>query len=279
MSRFAPIQTPKVDAGSLGRDYKYGFSKPTKDYVFMSRPGLSKRVVEEISDYKSEPKWMRNLRLQALEVFEAKLLPEWGGNLAQIDFEAIHYYLKPTEKQVGSWSKVPKEIKDTFERLGIPQAERKVLAGVKAQFDSEVVYGSIKKEWEKLGVIFLSMDEGLAKYPDLVREYFGKVIPVGDNKLAALNGAVWSGGSFVYVPKGVEVKFPLQAYFRINAPRAGQFERTLIIADEGSKVHYIEGCTAPAYSSESLHAAVRDFYKEGSEGTIHHGAELVSNRV
>ena len=265
MSRFAPIKVRKINSKKLGNGYQYGFSKSTKDYVFMSQPGLSVRTVEEISSYKSEPKWMRQLRLKALPQFLEKPVPTWGGDLGQIDYDKIHYYLRPTDQEGKKWSDVPQDIKDTFERLGIPEAERKALAGVKMQYDSEVIYGSIKKILEKQGVVFLSMDEGLKKYPDLVKEYFGKIIPPGDNKFAALNSAVWSGGSFVYIPKGVDVKLPLQAYFRINAPRAGQFERTLIIADEGAKVHYIEGCTAPAYSSESLHVAVVEiFVKKGA---------------
>ncbi len=265
MTRFAPIHATKPDPKTLGSVYKYGFSKPTSDYVFMSQPGLSARVVQEISAYKNEPKWMLKLRLEALQIFKSRPMPEWGGALHEIDFKKIHYYLRPTDQEGKKWSDVPQDIKDTFERLGIPEAERKALSGVKAQFDSEVVYGSITKILDKQGVVFLSMDEGLKQYSDLVKEYFGKVIPPGDNKFAALNSAVWSGGSFVYVPKGVKVALPLQAYFRINAPSAGQFERTLIIADEGSLVHYVEGCTAPAYSSESLHSAVVEiFVKKGA---------------
>jgi Fe-S cluster assembly protein SufB len=256
MARFAPIKTTRSNSNSLTGKYKYGFSDTTKNYTFMSQPGLTEKVVEAISDIKNEPLWMRKNRLKAYQIFKSKPTPQWGGDLDQIDYGAIHYYLKPTDKAKKTWEEVPSEIKNTFDRLGIPEAERKVLAGVKAQYDSEVVYGSLKKTWQKDGVIFLSMDEGLAKYPELVRSNFGKTIPAGDNKFAALNTAVWSGGSFVYIPKGVEVSLPLQAYFRINAPRAGQFERTLIIADEGSKVHYVEGCTAPAYSSQSLHSAV-----------------------
>lgn len=265
MSRFAPIKISKPDPKQIGDTYKYGFAKPTRDYVFKSRPGLSARVVEQISGYKSEPTWMREFRLKALAIFESKPTPTWGGNLGEIDFDSIYYYLRPTEKQERRWEDVPADIKDTFDRLGIPEAERKALAGVKAQYDSEIVYGSLKEVFKKQGVVFLGMDEGLKKYPDLVREYFGKLIPPGDNKFAALNSAVWSGGSFVYIPPGVEVKLPLQAYFRINAPNAGQFERTLIIADEGSSMHYVEGCTAPAYSSNSLHVAVVEiFVKKGA---------------
>src|SRR3989338_2769616 len=220
MTRFAPIHATKPDPKTLGSVYKYGFSKPTTDYVFMSQPGLSARVVQEISAYKNEPKWMLQLRLEALQIFDSRSMPEWGGALNEIKFKKIHYYLRPTDQEGKKWSDVPKDIKDTFERLGIPEAERKALSGVKMQYDSEVIYGSITKILEKQGVVFLSMDEGLKRYPDLVKEYFGKVIPPGDNKFAALNSAVWSGGSFVYVPKGVKVALPLQAYFRINAPNA-----------------------------------------------------------
>jgi Fe-S cluster assembly protein SufB len=265
MSRFAPIDSSKTDVRQADDSYKFGFSKPVDDYVHLSKPGLSKDVVEEISSYKSEPKWMRKFRLDSYETFKNKTSPNWGGDLSEISFDSIRYYLRPTDREELKWENVPEGIKDTFSKLGIPEAERKILAGVKAQYDSEVVYGSIKKVIEKQGVVFLGMDEGLKKFPDLVREYFGKLIPYGDNKFAALNSAVWSGGSFVYVPKGVEVKLPLQAYFRINAPNAGQFERTLIIADEGSSLHYIEGCTAPAYSSQSLHSAVVEiFVKKGA---------------
>lgn len=254
MARFAPKKVTKRDVSSEG--YAHGDFNDTKDYSFISKPGLSKKVVESISHHKSEPDWMRKQRLNALGLFERLPIPDFGADLSTIDFEAIHYYLKPTDKQMQSWEDVPDDIKKTFDKLGIPEAERTVLAGVKAQYDSEVIYGSLLEQWEKDGVIFLSMDEGLEKHPDLVKEYFGKIIGAADNRYAALNSSVWSGGSFVYIPPGVEVKMPLQAYFRINAPNAGQFERTLIIADEGSKVHYVEGCTAPAYSSESLHSAV-----------------------
>ncbi|OGY19553.1 MAG: Fe-S cluster assembly protein SufB [Candidatus Chisholmbacteria bacterium RIFCSPLOWO2_01_FULL_50_28] len=265
MSRFAPIQIPKIKSPSIRDGYRYGFSMPTDRYEFMSRPGLSKRVVEEISFYKHEPMWMREFRLSALGIFQAKPTPIWGGNLGTINYDAIHYYLRPTTGLKRRWEDVPVEIKRTFDRLGIPEAERKALSGVKAQYDSEVVYGSLRKLLQKQGIVFLSMDEGLREHPDLVRQHFGKLIPPADNKFSALNSAVWSGGSFVYVPKGVTVQLPLQAYFRINAPNAGQFERTLIIADEGSSVHYIEGCTAPAYSSESLHSAVVEiFVKKGA---------------
>jgi Fe-S cluster assembly protein SufB len=225
------------------RDYsRYAFSYPTDKYKYVLKPGLSREVIEEISAIKNEPKWMREFRLKAYEIFLKKPMPTWGGDLSHINFDTITYYATPTDKGARSWEDVPEEVKKTFDRLGIPEAERKFLAGVGAQYDSEVVYHSIREDLAKKGVIFLSMDEGLREYPDLVKEYFGTVIPPTDNKFAALNSAVWSGGSFIYVPKGVHVEIPLQAYFRINAPQMGQFERTLIIADEGARVHYIEGC-------------------------------------
>ncbi len=245
--------------------YKHGYAFSTDSYKYISEPGLNKQVIEEISTLKNEPEWMLQRRLKAYEVFQAKPMPSWGVDLSEIDFNKIRYYLRPTDNQVSSWQDVPPEIKATFDRLGIPQAEQKVLAGVKAQYDSEVVYGSLKNIWAKHGVEFLSMDEGLVKHEDLIKEYFGKVVPASDNKFAALNAAVWSGGSFVYVPPGVDVKLPLQAYFRINAENSGQFERTLIIVDEGAKVHYIEGCTAPKFSSSSLHSGVVEiFVKKGA---------------
>src|SRR5690554_6238854 len=243
---------PVVD---IGTEYKYGFRDP-EVYVFKSGKGLSREVVEEISDMKGEPKWMRDFRLHAFDLFQQRPMPTWGGDLSGIDFDDIHYYVRPTEKQSRSWDEVPETIKRTFDRLGIPEAEQKFLAGVSAQYDSEVVYHNMQQELEKQGVIFLDTDTALQKYPDLFREHFGTVVPPPDNKFAALNSAVWSGGTFIYVPKGVKVDIPLQAYFRINAANMGQFERTLIIADEGSSVHYVEGCTAPIYSSDSLHAAV-----------------------
>ncbi|MBI3660885.1 Fe-S cluster assembly protein SufB, partial [Candidatus Acetothermia bacterium] len=242
---------------SLERDYsRYAFSYSTDTYTHIIKPGLRREVVEEISSIKNEPAWMREFRLQAYEVFLKKSMPTWGGDLSKINFDAITYYASPTDKGSRSWDDVPEEVKKTFDRLGIPEAERKFLAGVGAQYDSEVVYHSIREDLAKKGVIFLGMDDGLRQYPEIVKEYFGTVIPKEDNKFAALNSAAWSGGSFIYVPKGVEVDIPLQAYFRINAANMGQFERTLIIADEGSRVHYIEGCTAPVYSRESLHSAV-----------------------
>jgi Fe-S cluster assembly protein SufB len=237
------------------REYQYGFHD-VEDYVFKSKRGLSREVVEEISRLKGEPDWMLQLRLKALAIFERKPLPTWGADLREIDFDNIYYYIKPADRQGRTWDEVPQYIKDTFDKLGIPEAERTFLAGVSAQYESEVVYHSIREDLARQGVIFLDMDSGLREYPEIVKEYFGTVIPAADNKFAALNTAVWSGGSFIYVPKGVHVEIPLQAYFRINAENMGQFERTLIIADEGSSVHYIEGCTAPIYSSDSLHAAV-----------------------
>lgn len=246
---------------NIGQNYEqqYGFHDPEK-FVFKSKKGLTRKTVEEISGMKNEPEWMLKYRLRALEIYEKKPMPVWAdmGLLGQIKFDDIYYYLKPTggDGTNNKWEDVPADIKNTFDKLGIPEAERKFLAGVTAQYESEVVYHSIHADLEKQGVIFLGMDDGLKKYPELVKKYFGTIIPAADNKFSALNSAVWSGGSFIYVPKGVKVAIPLQAYFRINAKNMGQFERTLIIADEGSSVHYIEGCTAPTYSSDSLHSAV-----------------------
>jgi Fe-S cluster assembly protein SufB len=245
------------DILTLDQDYKqkYGFYDDIKP-VFQTERGLTRRVVEEISYQKGEPKWMRDFRLEAYEIFMSKPMPNWGPDLSRLDFDEIVYYIKPTERQGRSWDEVPEDIKRTFDRLGIPEWERKFLAGVGAQYDSEVVYHNLAKQWEEKGVIFVDTDTAVREYPDLVKEYFGTVIPPHDNKFAALNSAVWSGGSFVYVPAGVHVDIPLQAYFRINAKNAGQFERTLIIAEEGSFVHYVEGCTAPVYAEEALHSAV-----------------------
>jgi Fe-S cluster assembly protein SufB len=239
------------------KDYmaKFGFNMPDRS-VFKTQKGLSEQIISQISAAKNEPDWMLEFRLKAYRIFTTKPMPMWGADLSGINFDEIYYYLKPTQNESRSWADVPVEIKDTFERLGVPQAEREYLAGVKAQYDSEVAYSSLTEELEEQGVIFLSTDEALRRYPELFKQYFGTVVPVGDNKFAALNGAVWSGGSFVYIPKGVQVKRPLQAYFRINAKNMGQFERTLIIADEGSFANYVEGCTAPVYSAYSLHAAV-----------------------
>jgi len=249
-----PVKTKNIIKETLG-EYKYGFKTDTKA-VFKAPKGLSKELVEDISKMKKEPKWMLEYRLMALDIFLKKPMPTWGGDLSGIDFDNIHYYLKPQDREKTKWEDVPEEIKDTFEKLGIPQAERKFLAGTAAQFESEVVYHSLQKELQSKGVIFESTDIALQKYPEYFKEYFGKIIPATDNKFAALNTAVWSGGSFIYIPKGVKIDLPLQAYFRINAENMGQFERTLIIADEGSSVHYIEGCTAPVYSTASLHSAV-----------------------
>ncbi|MFN3704788.1 MAG: Fe-S cluster assembly protein SufB [Thermoflexales bacterium] len=243
---------------SVNEEYveKYGFHEP-ENYVFKSRKGLDEQVVKEISWLKGEPAWMTRFRLEALKVFLSKPMPNWGGEaLKEIDFNDIYYYIKPTDKQANSWDELPPEIKRTYDRLGIPEAEQKYLAGVGAQYESEVIYHNLAKELEAQGVIFLDTDTALREYPDLFRQYFGTIIPYTDNKFAALNSAVWSGGSFIYVPPGVKVEMPLQAYFRINAKNVGQFERTLIIVDEGAQVHYVEGCTAPVYSSDSLHSAV-----------------------
>ncbi len=243
----------------IGEDYesRYGFHDDIV-YDFKSKKGLDHEIVEMISRYKKEPEWMREQRHRALDVFRAKPMPKWGSTklLGDIDFENIHYYVRASERQSRNWDDVPPQVKATFDRLGIPEAERKFLAGVTAQYESEVVYHSIREDLNRMGVIFTDMDTGLREHEDVVRKWFGSVIPAEDNKFAALNTSVWSGGSFVYVPKGVKVEIPLQAYFRINTENMGQFERTLIIADEGSSVHYIEGCTAPSYSSDSLHSAV-----------------------
>lgn len=234
---------------------KYDF-RDDIDYVFKAEKGLSQKLLQEISSKKDEPKWMLDYRTKSLKSFIEKPLPTWGADLTKIDFSNISYYLKPSEKSSTQWKDVPKKIKKTFDRLGIPQAERKFLAGVGAQYESEVIYHSLKKQWTDLGVVFCDMSEAPKLYPDLVKKYFGSAISYNDNKFSALNSAMWSGGSFIYVPKGVTVDMPLQAYFRINAPSMGQFERTLIIVDEDASMHYIEGCTAPVYSKDSLHAAV-----------------------
>ncbi|MFA6525214.1 MAG: Fe-S cluster assembly protein SufB [Patescibacteria group bacterium] len=245
------VQTKKI----VSDKYKFGFAMP-ENFVFRTRKGLDAEVVKEISWHKKEPAWMTALRLKGYEYFKARPLPKWGGDLSKLNFDNIYYYIKPTEKQARTWQDLPKDIKTTYDRIGVPEAEKNFLAGVGAQYDSEVVYHSLQKELSKQGIIFVSMDAALRDYPDLVKKYFGTIIPANDNKFAALNTATWSGGSFIYVPKGVKVKLPLQAYFRINAANMGQFERTLIIADEGSYVHYVEGCTAPIYSTDSLHSAV-----------------------
>src|SRR5512136_1843777 len=237
-------------------EYKYGFHEPEDKYVFKSQKGLSREVVEQISHMKGEPQWMLDFRLKALEHFTKRPMPTWGPSLKDLNFDEIYFYVKPAEKQERSWEDVPDDITRTFDKLGVPEAERKFLAGLGAQYESEMDYHSIQEHLEKQGVIFVSIEDGLKQYPDLFREYFGTVIPIEDNKFAALNSAVWSGGSFVYVPKGVKVDLPLQAYFRLNTANLGQFERTLIIVDEGAQVHYVEGCTAPQYTTESFHSGV-----------------------
>ena len=246
----------KVQGINADYEEKFGFHDPETGYAYKAPKGLSREIVEQISEYKDEPQWMRDFRLKSLEYFESRPTPQWGGDLDQIDFDDIHYFVRASERPERDWDDVPEDIKKTFDRLGIPEAERKFLAGVGAQYESEVVYHQVNEQLEKQGVIFLDMDTALREHEDLVREYWATIIPANDNKLAALNSAVWSGGSFVYVPKGVKVEMPLQAYFRINTENMGQFERTLIIAEEGSDVHYIEGCTAPVYSTDSLHSAV-----------------------
>ena len=240
--------------GGIG-EYQYGFKDP-ETFVFKSRKGLDREIVEQISAMKGEPQWMLTFRLKALAHYEKRPMPEWGGDLSDLNFNDIYYYVKPAESESKSWDDVPDTIKNTFDKLGIPEAEQKFLAGVGAQYESEMVYHKIQEHLEERGVIFLSIEDGLRQHPDLFREYFGTVIPIEDNKFAALNGAVWSGGSFIYIPKGVHVELPLQAYFRLNIANIGQFERTLIIADEGSQVHYVEGCTAPTYTTDSLHSGV-----------------------
>lgn len=270
------MQTP------INFDYKFGFSMPEKP-VYQTKKGLSEKIVEEISLVKKEPSWMKDFRIKAFQIFKSKKLPSWGGDLSKIDFDKIIYFAKATDKQMTSWEDLPKEIKETYDRIGIPEAEKNFLAGVSAQYDSEVVYESVHRALDKQGVIFCDMDTALQKYPDLVKEYFSTLIPPHDNKFAALNSAVWSGGSFVYVPKGVKVTLPLQAYFRINAQNFGQFERTLIIAEEDSYVQYIEGCTAPVYTTDSLHSAVVEiFVKKGARvryTTVQNWSKNVYNLV
>jgi Fe-S cluster assembly protein SufB len=236
-------------------DEKYGFHME-ENYNFKSQKGLNADIVRQISAMKHEPAWMTEYRLKAYDIFLSKPTPMWGGDLSGIDYDDIYYFVRATGEQGTNWDDIPAEIKETFDRLGIPEAEQKFLQGVTAQYESEVVYHSIRKDLEEKGVIFTDMDSALRDYPELVKEYFGTIIPSSDNKFAALNSAVWSGGSFIYVPPGVQVEMPLQAYFRINTKNMGQFERTLIIVDEGAYVHYVEGCTAPTYSSNSLHSAV-----------------------
>ena len=236
-------------------DYKWGFRDP-ENLVFKARKGLDREVVEQISFMKEEPEWMLDFRLKGFEHFNKRAMPTWGGDLSQLDLDEIYFYAKPADKEGKSWDEVPDTIKETFDRLGIPEAEQKFLSGVGAQYESEMVYHSIKEHLASQGVIFVSIENGLKEYPELFKEYFGKIIPIEDNKFAALNSAVWSGGSFVYIPPGVKVDLPMQAYFRINTAELGQFERTLIVIDEGAQAHYVEGCTAPIYSTDSFHSGV-----------------------
>jgi Fe-S cluster assembly protein SufB len=261
---------------------KYGFRDPEK-YTFKSQKGLNADIVRQISHMKNEPQWMTEYRLKAYDIFTSRPMPQWGSDLNGIDFENIYYFVRATDGQGRNWDEVPEDIKNTFDRLGIPEAEQKYLQGVTAQYESEVVYHSIRKDLEQKGVLFTDMDSALRDHPEIVREYFGTIIPSSDNKFAALNSAVWSGGSFVYVPKGVHVEMPLQAYFRINTQNMGQFERTLIIVDEGAYVHYVEGCTAPTYSEDSLHSAVVEIIvKEGGRcryTTIQNWSNNVYNLV
>ncbi|HEX6666132.1 MAG TPA: Fe-S cluster assembly protein SufB [Solirubrobacterales bacterium] len=284
------MATPEVVAEKKGlaginADYKekFGFHDSESGYAYKAPKGLSREIVESISDYKDEPQWMRDFRLKSLEHFYSRPTPKWGGDLDQIDFDDIHYFVRASEKNSRDWSEVPEDIKNTFDRLGIPEAERKFLSGVGAQYESEVVYHQVNEKLEAQGVIFTDMDTALREHEDLVREYWATVIPANDNKLAALNSAVWSGGSFVYVPAGVKVEMPLQAYFRINTENMGQFERTLIICEEGADVHYIEGCTAPVYSSDSLHSAVVEIVAKPSSRvrytTVQNWSQNVFNLV
>jgi Fe-S cluster assembly protein SufB len=264
------------------KKYSAGWSDADTKYAYKAEPGLSEKTIRLISEMKNEPQWMLDFRLRSYRHFIERPLPTWGGDIS-LDFEEIYYYLKPEAENARTWDDVPEQIKRTFDRLGIPEAEKTVLAGVGAQYDSESVYHNLREEWVNAGVIFLDMDAGLREHEDLVREHFGKVIPPEDNKFSALNSAVWSGGSFVYVPPGVKLEIPLQAYFRINADRAGQFERTLIIADEDAFVHYIEGCTAPSYNTEALHSAVVELIaKPGSRvrySTVQNWSHNVYNLV
>ena len=272
------VAKPQIDIG----EYQYGF-RDEEDYVFKSRKGLSREIVEEISAMKGEPEWMRDFRLKSLDYFRKRPMPNWGADLSDIDFDDIYYYIRPAEKMGETWDDVPDYIRNTFEKLGIPEAERKFLAGVGAQYESEVIYHSLREDLQKMGVVFLDMDSSVREYPELVKKYFGTVIPANDNKFAALNSAVWSGGSFIYVPEGVKIEVPLQAYFRINAENMGQFERTLIICAPGSYVHYVEGCTAPTYSTNSLHSAVVEIIvQEGARcryTTIQNWSKNVYNLV
>ena len=262
----------------LGR-YKLGWSDAEDFYVFKPKKGLSEEIVREMSWMKGEPEWMTQRRLKALRHFQRRPMPTWGGDMSGIDFNDIFYYIKPIEQQVNVWDQLPESVKATYDKLGIPEAERKYLAGVTAQYESEVVYHKNREDLEAQGVLFCDMDTALREYPDLVKRYFGTIIPANDNKFAALNTATWSGGSFIYVPPGVKVDMPLQAYFRINAENMGQFERTLIIADEGAQVHYIEGCSAPVYTSDSLHSAVVEIVCKASSRVTYTTIQNWSNNV
>ena len=260
-------------------EYEFGFHDDAEPMVKLPK-GLSPDVVNTISDIKEEPGWMRAIRLKALDHFNSRPMPEWGGELGDIDFDNIHYYVRATDRDESSWEDVPDYIKDTYDKLGIPEAEKQgLLAGVGAQYDSEVVYHNIREDLEEKGVLFLGTDQALREHPEIVKQYFATVIPANDNKFAALNTAVWSGGSFIYVPPGVEVDIPLQAYFRINSEDMGQFERTLIIADEGAQVHYVEGCTAPIYSSDSLHSAVVEIVCKAGSNVRYTTIQNWSNNV
>src|SRR5258708_8846221 len=258
---------------------KYGFNVPENNYAFKMRKGLDRDIVAEISAMKGEPEWMLEFRLRAYDTFLKKPMPTWGGDMSGINFDNIYYYVKATEGNEVSWDEVPADVNYTFDRLGIPEVEQKFLAGTGAQFESEVVYHSIRKDLSDQGVLFTDTDSALREYPDLFKEYFGTIIPPTDNKFAALNSAVWSGGSFIYVPKGVNVEMPLQAYFRINTRNMGQFERTLIIVDEGAQVHYVEGCTAPTYTSDSLHSAVVEIVVKKDGRTRYTTIQNWSNNV
>jgi Fe-S cluster assembly protein SufB len=262
----------------LGR-YKLGWSDTDDYYVYKPKRGISEVMIKEMSWMKGEPQWMTDRRLKAFHHFERRPMPNWGGDMSQIYFDEIYYYVKPIDKQVSAWDQLPESVKATYDKLGIPEAERKYLAGVTAQYESEVVYHRNREDLERLGVIFCDMDTALREHPELVKRYFGTVIPLNDNKFAALNSAVWSGGSFIYVPPGVKVDMPLQAYFRINSENMGQFERTLIIADEGAQVHYIEGCSAPVYTSDSLHSAVVEIICKPSSRVTYTTIQNWSNNV
>ena len=271
-----------TEAIDINNGYEYGWSNP-ESYAVKAPKGLSRSVVELISKAKDEPAWMLEFRLRALDIFNSKPMPEWGADLSGLNLDEIYFYIKPEGHNARSWDDVPDDVKKTFERLGIPEAERKALAGVGAQYESEMVYHNLKEEWEKLGVVFLSIEDGLKQYPDLFREHFATIIPPEDNKFAAINSAVWSGGSFVYIPANVKVDIPLQTYFRINAESSGQFERTLIIVDEGAQAHYIEGCTAPTYARDSFHSGVIEIVvKKGARfrySTIQNWSHNVYNLV